>query len=173
MAAKPSFASTPQLAKGAWMPSPMNETIDSARMAWGTRSVAVTRMGPLTFGRKEEQVFLGRDIARQQDYSEDTAIQIDQEVKRIVETNYARAQQILTDQRSLLEKIAEALLEREVLDAEEVKMIIDGVPLKKREPVADDVVQKDPGAKETEKEQERKAPLTPPILQNPKSVPQS
>ncbi len=60
------------------------------------------KMGPLTFGRREEQVFLGRDIARHQDYSEDTAIKIDQEVKRIVEQNYARARTILTEHRPLL-----------------------------------------------------------------------
>ena len=130
------------------------------------------KMGPLTFGRKEEQVFLGRDIARHQDYSEDTAIQIDQEVKRIVSQNYERAKTILTDNREILAKVAEALLEREVLDSEEVKMIIDGIPLKERETKSDDVAQTDePEAKEADKE--RKAPLTPPILQNPGSVPQS
>ena len=128
------------------------------------------KMGPLTFGRKEEQVFLGRDIARQQDYSEDTAIQIDQEVRAIVNRNYERARTILTDNREILPKVAEALLEREVLDAEEVQMIIDGLPLKEKE-VRDDV-----GTDENETqepESERKAPLSPPILQNPGSVPQS
>ena len=52
-------------------------------------------MGPLTFGKKEEQIFLGREIAQHQDYSEDTAIRIDQEIKRIVTTNYERAQDLL------------------------------------------------------------------------------
>jgi cell division protease FtsH len=128
------------------------------------------KMGPLTFGRREEQVFLGRDIARHQDYSEDTAIQIDQEVKRIVEQNYARARTILTENRPLLQRIAEALLEREVLDAEEVRMLVEGLPLKARE-VAEEVV---PEKAETkEKEKERKAALAPPILQNPGSVTQS
>ena len=129
------------------------------------------KMGPLTFGRKEEQVFLGRDIARHQDYSEDTAIKIDQEVKRIVEENYDRAKKILTKNRPLLGKIAEALLEREVLDGEEVKMIREGLPLKAREPVSDEVSREEPETKETG--QERKAPRTPPILQNPGSVTQS
>ncbi len=127
------------------------------------------KMGPLTFGRKEEQVFLGRDIARHQDYSEDTAIQIDQEVRRIVNRNFERARTILTNQRTVLANIAEALLEREVLDASEVRMIIDGLPLKERE--IKDVVADDNGS--TEAESERQAPLTPPILQNPGSVPQS
>jgi cell division protease FtsH len=129
------------------------------------------KMGPLTFGRREEQVFLGRDIARHQDYSEDTAIKIDQEVKRIVEQNYARARRILSENRPLLEKVAEALLEREVLDAEEVRMLIEGLPLKARE-TADEVAPEKADAKES-KEKERKAALTPPILQNPGSVTQT
>ncbi len=129
------------------------------------------KMGPLTFGRREEQVFLGRDIARHQDYSEDTAIKIDQEVKRIVEQNYGRARTILTEHRPLLEKVAEALLEREVLDAEEVRMLIEGLPLKARESV-DEVAPEKADAKES-KEKERKAALTPPILQNPGSVTQT
>jgi len=128
------------------------------------------KMGPLTFGRREEQVFLGRDIARHQDYSEDTAIKIDQEVKRIVEQNYARARHILTEHRPLLQTVAEALLEREVLDAEEVQMLIDGLPLKARESVDETPEKTD--AKEA-KEKERKASLTPPILQNPGSVTQT
>jgi cell division protease FtsH len=132
------------------------------------------KMGPLTFGRREEQVFLGRDIARHQDYSEDTAIQIDQEVKRIVEQNYARARNILTQHRALLERVAEALLEREVLDAEEVRMLIEGIPLKARESVDEVAPEKADAAKEKEsKEKERKTALTPPILQNPGSVTQT
>jgi cell division protease FtsH len=129
------------------------------------------KMGPLTFGRREEQVFLGRDIARHQDYSEDTAVQIDQEVKRIVEQNYTRARTILTEHRPLLERVAEALLEREVLDAEEVRMLIEGIPLKARESV-DEVAPEKADAKES-KEKERKTALTPPILQNPGSVTQT
>jgi cell division protease FtsH len=129
------------------------------------------KMGPLTFGRREEQVFLGRDIARHQDYSEDTAIKIDQEVKRIVEQNYARARTILTERRPLLEKVAEALLEREVLDSEEVRMLIEGLPLKARESLDEPSPEK-ADAKEA-KEKERKAALTPPILQNPGSVTQT
>jgi cell division protease FtsH len=129
------------------------------------------KMGPLTFGRKEEQVFLGRDIARHQDYSEDTAVRIDQEVKRIVSQGYERAKAILSDNRTILANVAEALLEREVLDAEDVKAIIDGLPLKERERRSDEVVRDETEAKGTEKE--RSASLTPPILQNPGSVPQS
>jgi cell division protease FtsH len=127
------------------------------------------KMGPLTFGRREEQVFLGRDIARHQDYSEDTAIKIDQEVKRIVEQNYARARTILSENRPILERVAAALLEREVLDAEDVRMLIANEPLKPREP-AEEVL---PEKAESKEPKERKAALTPPILQNPGSVTQS
>jgi cell division protease FtsH len=129
------------------------------------------KMGPLTFGRREEQIFLGRDIARHQDYSEDTAIKIDQEVKRIVEQNYARARHILMEHRPLLQRVAEALLEREVLDAEEVRMLVEGLPLRARETV-DEVAPEKADAKES-KEKERKPALTPPILQNPGSVTQT
>jgi cell division protease FtsH len=86
-------------------------------------------MGPLTFGKKEEQIFLGREIAQHQDYSEDTAIKIDQEVKRIVMQNYERSREILIAQKVNLQKVAEELLVREVLDAEQVRRIAAGQPL--------------------------------------------
>jgi cell division protease FtsH len=93
-------------------------------------------MGPLTFGKKEEQIFLGREIAQHQDYSEDTALKIDQEVKRFVTDNYQRAHQLLTEHRITLVKIAEALLTREVLDADQVKRLAAGFPLDESQPVA-------------------------------------
>jgi cell division protease FtsH len=86
-------------------------------------------MGPLTFGKKEEQIFLGREIAQHQDYSEDTALRIDQEVKRFVTSNYAKAQTILTEHKPRLMEMAEALLTRETLDADQVKRICAGLPL--------------------------------------------
>jgi cell division protease FtsH len=86
-------------------------------------------MGPLTFGKKEEQIFLGREIAQHQDYSEDTAIRIDQELKRFITTNYDRARSLLEKQRVALDRIAEELLAREVLDAEQVRRIVAGEPL--------------------------------------------
>src|SRR3982074_2046244 len=85
-------------------------------------------MGPLTFGKKEEQIFLGREIAQHQDYSEDTALTIDQEVKRFVTQNYERSHKILSENKDTLVKIAEALLAREVLDAEQVKRLAAGLP---------------------------------------------
>src|SRR3569832_2509950 len=80
-------------------------------------------MGPLTFGKKEEQIFLGREIAQHKDYSEDTAIRIDQELKRFVTSNYERAKASLEEHRVALDRIAEELLAREVLDAEQVRRI--------------------------------------------------
>ncbi|HWQ00199.1 MAG TPA: ATP-dependent zinc metalloprotease FtsH, partial [Vicinamibacterales bacterium] len=93
-------------------------------------------MGPLTFGKKEEQIFLGREIAQHQDYSEDTAIRIDQEIKRIVTDNYQRARQLLEANRHILMRIAEELLQREVLDAEQVKRIVAGERLEDHRPAA-------------------------------------
>jgi cell division protease FtsH len=86
-------------------------------------------MGPLTFGKKDEQIFLGREISKSQDYSEDTAIKIDQEVRRIVMTNYDRAKVLLTEHKAILQKIADELLAREVLDADQVLRLVKGLPL--------------------------------------------
>ncbi len=86
-------------------------------------------LGPLTFGKKEEQIFLGREIAQHQDYSEDSAIRIDQELKRIVMQNYERARAVLEENKSVLETIAEELLVREVLDADQVTKIASGQQL--------------------------------------------
>jgi cell division protease FtsH len=86
-------------------------------------------MGPLTFGKKEEQIFLGREIAQHQDYSEDTALKIDHEVKRFVTDNYHRAHTLLSGQKEILVKMADALLAREVLDADQVRRIVAGQSL--------------------------------------------
>lgn len=87
------------------------------------------KMGPLTFGRKEEQIFIGREIAQHEDYSESTAVCIDEETKRIVMQNYERGRSMLTEHRSVLVGIAEELLVREVLDGEQVKRVAAGQPL--------------------------------------------
>jgi cell division protease FtsH len=86
-------------------------------------------MGPITFGKREEQIFLGREISKTQDYSEDTAVRIDQEVKRFVMNNYERGRVILTEHKPELLKIAEELLAREVLDADQVRRLAKGLPL--------------------------------------------
>jgi cell division protease FtsH len=93
---------------------------------WG-----MSDLGPITFGKKEEQIFLGREIAQHRDYSEDTAIHIDKEVRRIVDSAYQGARSIISEKRDSLVRIAEALLEREVLDAQEVKLLVEGKPLPK------------------------------------------
>jgi len=91
----------------------------------------MSELGPLTFGKKEEQIFLGREINQHRDYSEATAIKIDEEVKRIIGKGYETAKGILGANPDTLVRIALALLEREVLDANEIKMIIDGKELPK------------------------------------------
>jgi len=83
-------------------------------------------LGPLTFGKKEEQIFLGREIAQHQDYSEATAVLIDQEVKRLCLDAYDRAKQVVEKNRDALVRVAEALLEYEVLDGEEVAALVKG-----------------------------------------------
>jgi len=108
------------------------------------------QLGPLTFGRKDEHIFLGKEFAHPKEYSERTAELIDEEVKRIVTTNYERAKKLILDHKKVLERIAEALLEREVLTAEEIKLILEGKPLaEKAKPVAQ-------GEKATEKEKKTK-----------------
>jgi cell division protease FtsH len=92
----------------------------------------MSQLGPITFGKKEEQIFLGREIAQHRDFSEDTAIKIDQEVRRLVDSGYKAAVDIVSNHRQILDKIAQALLEREVIDANEIKMIIEGKELPAR-----------------------------------------
>ena len=89
----------------------------------------MSELGPLAFGKKEEAIFLDREIAQHRDYSEDTAIKIDMEVRRIATGAYGTARNILETNRDILERIALALLEREVLDATELKLLIEGKPL--------------------------------------------
>jgi cell division protease FtsH len=86
-------------------------------------------LGPLTYGKKEEQIFLGKEFNRHQDYSEATALKIDAEIKHVVTEQYARATRLLTENRDALQRIAEALLEHEVLDASQLKQLIAGEPL--------------------------------------------
>jgi cell division protease FtsH len=86
---------------------------------WG-----MSEMGPLTFGRPEQEIFLGRDFGRTQDYSESTANQIDAEVKRIVTSAYDTAKKIIEDNQKAMHRLARTLLEKEVLDGDEVLQII-------------------------------------------------
>ncbi|HEV8540646.1 MAG TPA: ATP-dependent zinc metalloprotease FtsH [Nitrospiraceae bacterium] len=82
------------------------------------------KLGPLTFGKKEEEIFLGREIATRRDFSEQVAIEIDHEVKRLVMENYERATRMLTEHMGTLRALAEALLEKEVLDSPEIDRIV-------------------------------------------------
>ena len=89
----------------------------------------MSRLGPLTFGKKEEQIFLGREIAQHRDFSEETARQIDLEVRRLIDEAYQSAHSIVESHADAMHRIAAALLERETIDAEEVKMLIEGKEL--------------------------------------------
>src|SRR5882757_4122805 len=92
----------------------------------------MSKLGPLTFGKKEEQIFLGRELAQHRDFSEETAREIDSEVRRLVNTGYEKAKSIILENRDAMVRIALALLEREVLDANELKLILEGKQLPAR-----------------------------------------
>jgi len=91
---------------------------------WG-----MSELGPLSFGKKEEQIFLGREIAQHRDYSEETAIRIDEQVKKLVQGGYNTAAAIIDEQSDALVRIAETLLVREILDGNEVMQLIKGQEL--------------------------------------------
>ncbi|MEO8097122.1 MAG: ATP-dependent zinc metalloprotease FtsH [Acidobacteriota bacterium] len=91
---------------------------------WG-----MSELGPMSFGKREEQIFLGREIAQHRDYSESTAIRIDEQVRKLVSQGYDRAKKIIDEHQEAMTRIALALLEREVLDGAEVRQLIDGIPL--------------------------------------------
>ena len=113
--------------KSAGASSDIEKATDLARRMvcdWG-----MSDLGPMSFGKREEQIFLGREIAQHRDYSEATAIRIDDEIRRFVGSGYDRAKSIIEVHREAMVRIAEALLDREVLDAAEVRMLIEGVTL--------------------------------------------
>ncbi|HQP39242.1 MAG TPA: cell division protein FtsH, partial [Polyangiaceae bacterium] len=94
------------------------------------------KLGPVSYGEREESIFLGREFAQHRpDYSDKTAIDIDDEIKRIVEEQHEQALAVLRDKRETLDQLAHALLERETLDQEEIRAVIDGRDLPKRERV--------------------------------------
>jgi cell division protease FtsH len=123
-------------------------------------------MGPLTFGKKEEQIFLGREIAQHQDYSEDTAINIDKEIRRIITNNYDKSRALLEKNKQALMQIAEELLTREVLDAEQVRRIAAGEPLEEFKPAVSTTNPSDDGTKRPAKERPSIVPpLNKPLTQ--------
>jgi len=107
-----------------------NDLVRSTKLArkmvcnWGMSD----KLGPVTFGRTEEHIFLGRELSRQQDYSESTAVIIDQEIRRFIEVAEQTAEKILKENLEKLHKLAKALLEKEVIDSHEVDMIIGMAP---------------------------------------------
>ena len=125
-------------------------------------------MGPLAFGKQEEQIFLGYEIARHQDYSEERAVRIDEEVKRFVTDSYTRAHAVLRGHKQKLVDLADALLVRETLDAEQVRRIAEGLPLEVFTPAAGPTPAPPPEPKAT-KEKKRPA-IVPPL--SPRPVPQ-
>ncbi len=110
---------------------------------WG-----MSDLGPLTFGERDDLIFLGRDLAMHKNFSEKTAEMIDAEVKKIITRNYNRTQQLLEKNKDKLIRVAKALLEKEVLDSEELKAIIKGKKLAK--------TKKEPPAPTANKEQTKK-----------------
>jgi cell division protease FtsH len=99
---------------------------------WG-----MSDLGPLTFGERDDLIFLGRELAVNKNFSERTSERIDDEVKKIVLRNYGRTQEIIEKNKDKLVKIAEALLEKEVLTSEEINKIVDGKPKAQAPPRAD------------------------------------
>lgn len=89
------------------------------------------KLGPLTFGKKDEQIFLGREIAKHKDYSEKTAVDIDEEVKHIIFEAYSTAITLLRDRYDLLDAFAKILLEKETLDGAEIELLINEFEAKK------------------------------------------
>jgi cell division protease FtsH len=120
----------------------------------------MSEMGPLTFGKKEEQIFLGREIAQHRDFSEETAIRIDEQVKKIVTAQYERAKSIIEDNRDTMVRLAECLLERESLDGVEIRRIVAGLSLDEAPPVTDPGSEDRPQLKEPSKPLK---PILPPI----------
>lgn len=121
----------------------------------------MSELGPLAFGKKEEQIFLGREIAQHRDFSEDTAIKIDKEVKRIVSEQYERARQILIDHKKPMEDLTQALLEYETLDSAQIRRIAAGLPIDGDET---EISNNDGGTPQKSEDETSKNPFKKPIL---------
>ena len=138
----------------------MERTTDLARKMvceWG-----MSDLGPLTFGKNEEQIFLGREISRHKDYSEKTAVKIDDEVKSIVSMSDQKSREILEGHREALVRLAEALLEYETLDSKEIKVVIKGEPIRQdEEEVQPPAPSRDSDPEVKEKEQAVRPPVKP------------
>ena len=95
------------------------------------------KLGPLTFGKREEQIFLGKELTRHKDYSEKTAEEIDDEIRTIVADRYDYAKTLLLNNKPILIKLAEALLERETLNGAEINQIVKAAQNGDKEPEVD------------------------------------
>ena len=123
-------------------------------------------LGPLAFGKKEEQIFLGREIAQHRDFSEDTAIKIDHEVQRIISEQYQRATRILTENRDAMERLTNALLEHESLDSAQIRRVVAGLPLEDDSSAATTNDGGNSPATEEKVKSGFKTPILPPITPN-------
>jgi cell division protease FtsH len=132
-------------------------------MQWGMSE----KLGPIAFGDREEQVFLGRDIVQNTHYSEKTARDIDDEVKSIVDEQYDRAKVILQERIDILHRMANALLERETLNSDEIKLILEGRALAPFEPVRAPAGAADEktAARPAEPDRKKQMPGLPPIVE--------
>ncbi len=121
----------------------------------------MSELGPLTFGKKEEQIFLGREIAQHRDYSEETSIRIDSEVRKIVTEQYERATKIIQENRDTLVRLADALLEHESLDGVQIRRIVAGLSIDDAEPPSSVSAEEKPQLQEPV--QRPLKPILPPI----------
>ena len=125
----------------------------------------MSSLGPLTYGKKDEQIFLGREINQHRDYSEDTAIKIDQEVKKIVAAGYDKAKSIIEENNEAMVRLSEALLEKETLDGVQIRRLVAGLPLDDDDPEGPDG--SDEGSSDSEETGNPfKKPILPPITGN-------
>jgi len=129
----------------------LDRTTDLARKMvceWGMSD----KLGPLTFGKKDEQIFLGREIAQHRDYSEQTAQEIDREVRRFVEDCYERVRELVRDNIDALHRLAEALLVYESLDGDDIDKLIRGEGIGRSKPLETRLIPPDDGEREDSEE---------------------
>ena len=126
----------------------------------------MSELGPLTFGKKDEQIFLGREINQHRDYSEDTAILIDREVKKIIAEQYEIARRVLDENAEAMVRLSEALLELETLDSVQIRRVVAGLPLDGTDSPSS--TNDDGNATESEEKPKKgfKKPILPPITPN-------
>jgi cell division protease FtsH len=126
----------------------------------------MSSLGPLTFGKKDEQIFLGREINQHRDYSEETAIKIDEEVRRIIAEQYEHAREIINTHSDALVRIAEALLELETLDGKQIRKVAAGEALDEDEDKNNRSSDDEDGSESETNENPFKKPILPPITGN-------